>query len=527
MSASTTAPSPPIVADELTPVLSSRWALTWRHLAVCLLFGGMFLYANCRPLSNSAAWLHICKGRAILAHRTLPLVDASQSLSEGMRVVDGVWLSEILLALADGWGGPQYVANLFALVELAGLIVLARVFYLQTGRVGLMALGVGMVVLLGSRLQPPAGPEVFGGLCFAVLLWIITKARLRPARWHWPAVALLFAAWANLHGSFLLGIVVLVCLAVGEAVEVAWRTKRSGTVRRWTLLAECALVASLLNPYGPNLLAEYARLLGNTNVRSLPLWLPPSLPTPSGVLFLTTFAILAVVMRHSRRRVAVADVLLLAVFAAAAVPTAPMLAWYAVVFIFVMMPHVADMAARMPHGVEAKSNTPTRGFGVSLVCVLVVWAAFAMGPISQGLLGGKPREVARIVGSSVPHGVAEHFSAQPPQGLVFAPTAWADWLALANGPNFPAYMTSDVQWVPRRVYSDYVRMARAEFNWERGMDRYGVETLVIDKKNQWVMHKAIARSSKWRVDYEDDTALVARRVWENELPDTYGCCGGH
>ena len=313
-----------------------------------------------------------------------------QPLSVGMPIVTTSGLSEIVLALADAFGGPQYVANLFALVEMASLLVLARVFYLQTGRVRLMLLGVAAVVLFGDRLQPPSGPEIFGELCFAVMLWILvrdgratatspsdTHADTRLGWWRWPATGLLFAVWANLHGSFMLGLVVLACHAAARAVEIGWRTGSlkavvaDRPVQRRTLLAEFALVASLLNPYGVGLLIENVRLLGDANLRAMPQWAPLSLPTLSGVMFLTSFGLLAVVLRHSRRQVGPADVLLLTAFTAAAIPTSLMLSWYAIVFVFVMMPHVGQIATRwisyrasvpegnVPEGSVPEGNDPT------------------------------------------------------------------------------------------------------------------------------------------------------------------------
>ncbi len=536
-------------AGDLSPVLSARWALTWKHLAVCLLFGGLFLYLNYQPLLDSKIWLHVYQGQWILEHGALPETDATQPLSEGMEVVVTCWLSQVAFSLADTWGGPQYVSNLFALAELVYVLILARVFYLQTRRVSLMMLGAGLVLLLGRDLQTFASPDVFGKCCFAALLWLVTRLRASgfgpllkgrghagaAARGAWPywlATAGLFIVWANLHGSFLLGIAVLVCCAAGRAIGLGWKTRSvvtvvsDGPTQRWVLLAQGAAVASLVNPYGLDLLRENVGLLWNEHLRAMPHWLPLNLPTLSGVLFLGSFAVLAAVLRHSRRRVQPAEVLLLLAFGAAVVPTGRTMAWYAPVFAWVLMPHVSEILARVwpakTHAAQSRGTAALapRDFGVSLICATAIWGSFALSPISQGLLGGKPRKAELILGAQTPRRVAEHLRKQPPPGLIFAPLPWADWLVRDGSPQLKLYMTSNVQWVPWRVRSDYVRLARAESRWERAFDRYGVDTVVVQKQSQESLRHAVQRSEEWNVVFEDETALIARRQHRLETSQT-------
>ena len=541
----TSLPTHDTAAGSLSPVLGDRWALGWKHLTACLLFGGIFLYVNYRPLLDSKIWLHVHQGQWTLTHAALPETDATQPLSEGMTVVMTDWLSQVVFALADQWGGPQYVSNLFAVAMLGCFLMLARVFYLQTRNVGLMIVGVGIVLLLGRHLQSSAGPDVFGHACFAALLWLVTRlvasgfGPLRGSRvngetaargaWpYWAVTAALFVAWANLHGSFLLGIAVLACCAVGRAIEVGWKARGMAAVisdrptQRWTLLTQWATVWALVNPYGLDLLRENVALLHNESVQQMPQWLPLSLATLSGVLLLASVGLLAAVLRHGRRQVQPAEALLLLVFGAAVASTGRAMAWYAPVLAFVVMPHLSDIAGRVWVGrvrpdkeqttPSSEETTPSRWrFAVSPVCVLVVWCSFALSPTSQGILGGTPRKAEFILGLDTPLGVAELLRKQPSTGLVFAPLPWADFLAGDGVPQFQAYMTSNVQWVPWRVWSDYARIARAETGWDRALDRYGVSTVIVQKSRQEPLRKAVRQSDEWRTVFDNAAALVAQR----------------
>jgi hypothetical protein len=518
--------------EEPVPLLSARWALTSRHFVVCLLLGVLFLYVSYRPLVNSQVWTDVSVGRSILQEGALPTTDALQPLSEGMRVIDTCWLAQILFAKVDAWGGPHAVAGFFALASLAYYAVLAGMFYSQTKRVGLTAAGVGFVVLFSAG--PPAGAssEVFGLGCMAALIWVLMRLedsgfpRLVPEKRgdqtsgkYWLAILILFALWANLHGSYLLGLLVLVCYTLARACHVAWTTRSGRAVlsdsvtQRWVFLTQAALVATLLNPYGLDLTFENLRLAFHEQIRQGPEWLPLSLASTRGVLFLASLVALALVLRHSRRRVRPVELLLLGVFACGVVVTGKSVGWYATVFAFVVVPHLADVVTRLiPKSGEREAPLTSASFRFTFSCGLVVYCSFVWSPFCSGFLGSKPRDVEKLLGDWAPCGVAQYLRENPSDGLIYAPVRWSDWLAYEGWPNTQVVMTSNVQWVPRRVWSDHLRMARCEEGWNKGMDRYGVQTLVIDKELQGSLVKSVERSQRYAVVYEDDLALVAQRV---------------
>jgi len=534
--------------------------LTWRHLLVCALASGLFVYLNYLPSLDSRIWLDARRGREILAEQAIPAIDPVQPLSDGMRVIDTSWLSKVVCGWVEQWGGAPYLAHLFALATLAYVLILARVLFLQTRRLSLMMAGVGLVLVLGPRLQSLAAPDLFGAICFALLFALVRRpadeglgpllaqpagrARFPAGAWPvWLGTALLFVAWANLHASFLLGIVVLGCCAVGQAATAVAKT---GSVRaavsdrqtqRWVLLAEWAAVASLVNPYGWNVALETCNLVRNENLRRMQDWLPLNLSTPTGVLLLASLLAVAAVLRSSRRQVRVAEALLLTVFVAMLAPSARGLIWYAPVYALVIMPHVADVASRRPAVKDAagrwfagrkllgrsfagsaasaagnaKAGWSTRGMATTLLCGLTVWCALAFSPISQDVLGGKKLQSGRTLRSPVPAGVVEYLRRETASKLVFAPVPWANCLVGQCPPHVKVFMTSDVQWIPLRVWNDYGRITRSEPGWDQVLDRYHVDTVVVWKQHQRRLGDALRASEKWQVVLEDDKSLVARR----------------
>src|SRR5262249_4186251 len=77
-----------------------------------------------------------------------------------------------------------------------------------------------------------------------------------------PWLALLMALWANLHGSYILGLGLFALLA-GEAVLISkdWRS-RVGVMRGWGLFGVLSISAALVTPLGGDGLVLPFKLIG-------------------------------------------------------------------------------------------------------------------------------------------------------------------------------------------------------------------------------------------------------------------------
>ena len=215
-------------------------------------------------------------------------------------------------------------------------------------------------------------------LCLAVLLWLLVRDRvaeagtaaddLRPrrSRWAlWLGIPLLLALWANLHGSFVCGLLVLVCWFAGAVAETVWRERRfagSSAIPRcgaglW--LCELALAAACLNPYGVQLVLYNAWFADYRQLRDLPAWQPLVLLQPGGRELVASLLVAILVFRFSRRKLPVADVLLLAAFSFVFGGGVRMAWWYAAVFGLAVTPHLAEIGTRWADRV-VRGRKPTR-----------------------------------------------------------------------------------------------------------------------------------------------------------------------
>jgi hypothetical protein len=523
-----------------SPLLSSQWALTPFHLTLVLLFCVLFMYHNYIPLFHSDLWGHVAYGDWILKHGRLPTEEPFVPLAAGSPVVDTAWLGQTILALAERIGGAEWLQHVFALTALATYLTLTATFYRQTQRIGVAVLSAFLVLGVGWSRHAILRPEGFGALLFALVIWTIVRADgradrrpesfrpelvERPLGWGvWLGVPVLFALWANLHGSFIVGFALLGCYTAGRAFEVLWETGepwrivRDPAFLRWSGLTELAVLGTLCNPLGMDLLVQTLLFPSHPNLKDIVEWFPLEMVSLEGIPMAASWVLTVFLLRHSRARMTPGDVLLLLVFNAAVCLRVRMVAWYAPVLMLVLAPHLNDVvrrAAAWPVWNDAREASQpffTRSWRVSLFALFFVWMAFAFSPVSRPVLGGKPRPDRHIYSHDTPLGVTAYLREHPPEGLVAAPQWWGDWLVWKGPPNVQVMLTTNsVHVVPPAVWKDYLAIAGALPGLDRRLNHYRINTIVVCKQLQKDLHRVVENMPGWEVAFQDDVGMVVVR----------------
>jgi hypothetical protein len=271
-----------------------------------------------------------------------------------------------------------------------------------------------------------------------------------------------------------------------------------------------------------NLLVWTFTFAGSPNLRDVLEWQSLSFTGVGAVGFALSIVLMLAVFRLSPRRVRPAECLLLGLFAVGAALGVRMLGWYAAILVFVLTPHVAEIIARIwPrwHESDAADDSmtgdPMQGlpsggnFRYTCACLLMAWICFALSPSSQRVLGGAGRSAQQLYQDETPLALTEYLKEHPLEGNVFNPQHWGDWLVVEGSGAGKVLLTTMIHHVPERVWQDALLVANAGPGWERTLQKYNIETVIIDKKNQPLLAGVVKRSPNWRVRHDDERALLA------------------
>jgi hypothetical protein len=196
-------------------------------------------------LADGDTGWHVAAGEWILDHRAVPRVDPFSYTFAGKPWVAHEWLAELVMAAAWRAGGWSALSLLFAVAGTA--------LFLTVG--------------LWMRRWLSSLPLFLGLMCLFILL--------QPF-----LLALLMLVWANLHGSFLFGLLLIGPFALEALIE--GRKSPAPVILRWGGFGLLALLASFATPHGP---AGLLFPLGVSSMASLPLireWQPTDIADLSG-----------------------------------------------------------------------------------------------------------------------------------------------------------------------------------------------------------------------------------------------------
>jgi hypothetical protein len=130
---------------------------------------------------------------------------------------------------------------------------------------------------------------------FVLVFWAILSDSRRSSP-RFLLVIPLLVLWSNLHGTILLGIVLVAGYAVAKLVASA-RARSGRDALVYAAAAVAAVGTAFANPYGVSIVDYYRSLIGNPVVgRYILEWAPPSLGFPASYAFFgLLFAVIAIV----------------------------------------------------------------------------------------------------------------------------------------------------------------------------------------------------------------------------------------
>ena len=469
-------------------------------LAVVLLYGPR-LFNQDGDLGR-----HITIGRYILANRTIPLEDIFSHTMHGEALVPHEWLAQVLLALAYRLLGLDGDVLLTAVIIALTFLLVFR----ETVRRGASRL-VGLLAVLlaagASSLHWLARPHIFTFLLLA--LWTHRLENFREGHtrrlWIFP---LLMWLWANTHGAFIAGFVVLGIYFLEWAWEFNQKRASETTGMQLGIIAVTSLLATLLNPAGWRLWATSLGYIGNDYLVSHTVeYMPPDFHHPVTWPFLLLLA-LGLFSLAGGKALRLRHALLLSFWAVMGLYSARNIPLFAILSAPIFAQLFQQEADRWPQltrleGGLARIETRLKGF---------VWPA--LGVVAAMMLFAQhvPLDITRRGDSFDPRvfpvQAADWLEAHPPEGRGFNYFTWGGYLLFRAWPERTVFIDGQTDFYGESLTREYETVISAAPGWEAVLDKYEVSWALIPPQES--LAPALAEAG-WKNLYEDQTAVIYAR----------------
>ena len=239
--------------------ISSERYLRLAKMALIFLVLFTSLCAGLHTVSDSDMGWHLATGRWVVAHRQVPRTDVLSFTS-----ADTPWMYPpfagvlfYMIYSAFGYAGLSWGCALACLAVVAYLV-----------RRGDMASTVLALLAIGPiATRTAARADLFSTVFFALFwgeLWAYQRERVSRL-WLLPVIMLF---WVNFHPGFIAGLAAIGAFLLIELSMLLFADERQAALSRlrraWPWLASCGL-ATLVNPWGPNIFSTALNMVGANN----------------------------------------------------------------------------------------------------------------------------------------------------------------------------------------------------------------------------------------------------------------------
>ena len=500
--------------------------LSIEHLWVMVALAAILWSALAKPLQLLDFWWHLKVGEIIYATRAIPHTDLFSFTAAGHDFVHQSWLSELVYHLTYTLGG---LPLLICLNALTIVIAFGLVFYLcwESSRSIRIAAACTLLAEVLSIGFTNARPQVFSFPLFALFCLVLQRYRRRRGNLLWT-LPLLMAVWVNVHGAFVLGLLLLFIVTCSELARRVFGEDKTEAlsyreIGHLALICLLALLMTGLNPEGYGVFS-YVRAVQNdpASQKLVTEWQSPNIKDLWDVPFFVTLFLSFLVFIYSTRRIDLTDLTLFCTFAWLGLTSVRHVIWFALIMAPILAGQIPflDLSSLF----RALSSLPKRpgrtrlrtriapGTKTSLnvlIALVVIVITLLLSPWIRLRLPFQRLNYG-LMDKKTPLNAVGFIQDKSLQGRIFHPQHYGDYLIWSLYPRQKIFIDGRVHLYGEELCRDYIRILNA-CGWEELLDEYQIQFLLLDKTDhEQRLLQEVKHSDCWERIYEDEISAMYR-----------------
>jgi len=505
-------------------------------LFLAFLFVPLMTHQSGVLYDGDTGW-HIRNGEQIAATKSVPRTDDFSYTHRGGPWYAWEWLADLALAAIHrhaGLNGIVVWANLtFALT----FTLLFRSMLRRSGNIFVCLLFTALAGF-ASAVHWLARPHLFSLLL--ILVWYLLVDRLQEqgvvtgiwSRFAWILPPFVMV-WANLHGGFVVGIVLLMIHALGNFLssfteaESALQKRHRWLAGRFAFISLLCLLVTLINPYGYELhlhiLDSYVH--SQYLVDRITEFASPNFHTLVVRFFELILLCTIVVLGVSYRRLSFIETGLLVFWTHLALFSVRHVPLYTLIVVPLLVRHVCDylgevqrdrsfqgwvgrLAGQFDRYSGSMNRFESQFKGVlypGLVSVILVFVC-----LNKGMLGGIQVLDAKFDEEQFPVKAAKFIEGENLQGNLFTTDYWGGYLIYRFYPRYRVFFDGRSDMYGRDFIKEYQTLTNLEYSWKDVLTKYKVSWILLPVR--YGLATALKERDDWRIIYDDHQSIIFTRA---------------
>lgn len=451
---------------------------------------------------------HIRMGQSIIQLHQLPAHSLASYTVGSSPLIAQAWVSEVIFAMLFAVGGLPLIS------VVAGLVIglthsLIAQFLRRRGADPRLALMAALTSLILGASHWLARPHMFSIVGATLTLFLLESTRPRREIYFVP----LFAIWANLHGGWLFGLLLIAAYVAGDVGEaLLTKTERSDWLacakRNFAALTLAAL-STLLNPYGSRLYGEVIGAVTSPSLSaSIDEYLSPNFHEISSLPFLAAILTTLVLLTVVPKRLPLPWLFAILMSMFFGMRAARNIALFGVTAIPLLALHVhrnwPEHRRAFPYfNAIARLDSASRpGLWSGPVAALLLALGLNRGYLGSGSLIADHFDARRFPVEAVRQARIAQL-----HGRIFHPWTWGGYF-LEAWPGSAIYV--DPLKFSESTIRSHTRIESMYPGWRTEMARWNIELAVLEPRSRLAL--GLAAEPGWSMWYHDSTAVIFRHV---------------
>lgn len=472
-----------------------------------VVFVTLFIFDGGKALLDGDTFWHIKAGLTMLDQGSLLTSDIFSHTAGGTPWTAHEWLAEIVMAGLHRLAGLQGVALFYFLVAAFSFWLLFRVARRLTN--DWLALLWVSTAFAFSMTHLLARPHIFSWLFGIATLDLLLRSD--RSRYLLPPM---IALWANLHGGFILGLVLQAIFIGGAILDTLgreglhhWRSALK-TQKSALIILLLSVAASGLNPFGYHLLIFPFLVTKTTFTTGIGEWLAPDMQQE---IFFRGY-LLAVIFLVSLPRLQISWTnRLLLIFWLNASLTHGRYIGMAAVFLVPLLAQIGNqLKLQLPPSKKKQAATslrlsPCSGLiAMAGMFFMLLWASTFQSPL-------RPFMTAIIPVKPENHPVAavRYLNSTPLPGKMFNKYGWGGYLIYALKPFRPVFIDGRADMYGEDIFTEYRKVTGLDKEMEAILAKYNVNWVIYPQDTPLVRY--LLAGGHWNEVYHDEETSVLLR----------------
>ncbi len=478
-----------------------------------IVLAGLLFMVSLMPLPPNDFWWHLKIGEYVYINHAIPTTNMySWTLPTDQPFFYATWLAELIFYSIYRLGSLNLVIAVRTVLFGITLWLVGKEAQRRSHSWRISALVIAIFVLMSFN-NLIVRTQVWAWIPFILTYLILMRFSQGKLGSKWLVLCpVLMIFWVNVHGSFILGLVLVGAFLVGEIIKKLLKQENALAWQRIGYIGGTAVasgLAVLVNPRVTGIIGYTIKLLTDPpSQRLIEEWQSPTPQGMANIVFYLSILTLLILLAISKYRLKATEIILVVGFLWLAWSGQRYVIWYGLVTTPLLAQLITDLPIKLPV-LAPQKNWLNMGLAFLLFLPVIAvqpWFVERL-PLPQTYWQQVLRSSAAgpLVNTGTPVAAAQYLHNHP-GGHLYNEMGYGSYLIWAV-PDQGVFVDPRVELYPYNQWMDYIQINNAT-NYNDILAKYGVDRILLDKKLQPDLAAALRMDNLWKIEYDDPYSQI-------------------